>query len=83
MRFDRFLEAIGDLERLVASGQVGNQETELVAAEPGVQVAPFAGPLQGEEVLGPDLIGQNSRDPLDNAVADRVPEGVVVPLEAS
>ena len=64
-------------------GRSGNQEAELVAAEPGVQVAPFAGALERQEVLGADLVGQDARDALDDAVAGRVPERVVVPLEAS
>ena len=71
VRLDRLLEAIGNLERLVAAGQVRDQEAELVAAEPGVQVARLAAALQRQEVLGADLIGQDARDPLDDAVAGR------------
>ena len=83
MGLDRFLEAVGDLEGLVATWQIRDQKAELVAAEPGVQVAPFARALERQEVLGADLVGQNARDALDDAVAGRVAERVVVPLEAS
>ena len=38
--------------------------------------------VRGEEVLRADLIGENPRDALDDAIADRVTERVVVPLEA-
>ena len=80
---DRFLEAVGDLEGLVAAWQIRDQEAEFVAAEAGVQVAPFARALERQEVLGADLVGQDARDALDDAVAGRVAERVVVPLEAS
>ena len=75
-------EALGDLHRLGASGQIGNQETEFVAAEARVQVARFAAGSTREEVLRSDLIGEDPRDALDDPIADRVAERVVVPLEA-
>ena len=79
---DRLLEAAGDDRRLGAAGQIGNQETELVAAEPGVQIARLARAFEREEILGADLVREDPRDPLDDAVAERMPERVVVPLEA-
>ena len=82
MGSDRRLEAVGDLDRLGAARQVGNQEAELVAAEPGVQVARLAGAFEREEILGADLVRQDPRHPLDDPVADRMAVGVVVPLEA-
>ena len=58
--FDRLLEALGDLHRLGAAGQIGNQEAEFVAAEARVQIARLAAALEREEVLRPDLIGRGS-----------------------
>ena len=42
----------------------------------------FAGAFEREKILGPDLVGQDLRDALDDPVADGVAERVVVPLEA-
>src|SRR4029079_6359693 len=81
VRFDRPLEPLGDLDGFAAAGQIGNEEAELVPAEPRVQIAGFAA-LYGEEVLRPDLVRENPSDALDDAIAHRVAERVVVPLEA-
>ena len=49
---------------------------------PGVQVArPAPAGLLRDEVVGPDLLAENRRDPLDDPIADRMAERVVVPLE--
>ena len=53
------LEAAGDDRRLRVAWQIGNQETEFVAAEACVQVARFARTLEREEVLRADLVGEN------------------------
>src|SRR5688500_12438482 len=82
VRFDGLLETSGDLGGLDATRKVGNQKTELVAAESRVKIACLAGTFEREEVLRPDLIGQEARDALDDAIADGMPERVVVPLEA-
>src|SRR4029453_14304309 len=79
----RILEPVSDLERLRTTRQVGDEEAELITAEPRVEIAGFAAPLDRQEVLGSDLVRQNLGDALDDAVPGRVPEGVVVPLEAS
>jgi len=47
-----------------------------------VQIAPLTLPLHRQEILRADLVRQDARDPLDDAVADGVAERVVVPLEA-
>ena len=39
-------------------------------------------PLLGDQVVGPHLLAQQLRDALDDPIADRVAERVVVPLEA-
>ena len=70
--------------RLVAFGEVGNQEAELVAAEPRVQILCAPRPdrtLLRDEVVGPHLFAQQRGHALDDPIADRVAERVVVPLE--
>ncbi len=48
-----------------------------------MQVTPFPCALHGQKVFRPDLVRQNPRDALDDAITDRVAERVVVPLEAA
>ena len=83
MPLDRRLEAAGNLNGLGTPREIGDQKAELVAAEPCVQIARRAGPFDGKKVLGPDLVGQNTGDALDDTVAERVAERVVVPLETA
>ena len=47
-----------------------------------MQVARFAAALEREEVFRADLIGEHARDALNDPIAHRVAERVVVPLEA-
>jgi len=47
---DGRLEAPGDLDRLMTTRQIGDEEAELVAAEPGVQVAALGAALHGQEI---------------------------------
>src|SRR3954464_11306913 len=84
VRLDRALESPRDLDRLVAARQIRNEETELVAAEPRVQIASLdlGLALDGEKILRANLIGKDPRDPFDDAIADGVAERIVVPLEA-
>ena len=81
--FDRLAEALGDDPRRAEVIEVGNQEAELVAAEAGVEL--LAGAelrrLLRDQVVGPDLFAEQTRDAVDDAVAERVTERVVVPLE--
>jgi hypothetical protein len=80
---DCLAEALGDRMGELALGQVGDEETELVAAEAGMQIlGPAAEPLLGDEVVRAHLLAQDLRDALDDTVADGVAERVVVPLEA-
>src|SRR5687768_6791937 len=83
MPFHRRLEAVRDLDRFGAAGQVGNQKAELVAAESGVQVARSARALHRKKVFGADLIRQDVRYAFDDPVAHGVTERVVVPLETA
>src|SRR6266550_1724573 len=81
--FDRFAEALGDDPRGAALIEIRDEEAELVAAEAGVQVligADVNGLLR-DEVVGSHLLAQQPRDAIDNLVARRMPERVVVPLE--
>src|SRR5262245_1951674 len=82
VRLDGALEAARNLHRLVAARKIRDEKAELVSAEARVEIAPLALPLDREEVLRPDLIGEDSRHALDDLVADSVAERVVVPLEA-
>src|SRR5437667_2553720 len=75
----------------MAGGEIRNQEAELVAAEPRVQIArararPFLPrvpeALLREEVVAARLLAQQRRDALDDPIADGMAERVVVPLEA-
>ena len=43
---------------------------------------PIAEPLLRDEIVRADLLAQQLRDPLDDAIADGVAERVVVPLES-
>src|SRR5205085_1083673 len=80
---DRFAEAFADGVRLAVVGEVGNQEAELVAAEPRVEIrGPRPETLLRQEIVRAHLLAQQRRDALDDAVADGVSERVVVPLEA-
>jgi hypothetical protein len=58
-----------------------DQEAEFVATEPGVQIASLE---RSTARKSSDRIwsGQDAGDPFDDAVAERMPERVVVPLEA-
>ena len=82
MTLDGLLEALGNLRRLHAAGQLRDQEAELVAAEAGVQVARVVRALDGEEVVRADLIREDLRDALDDQIADGMAERVVVAFEA-
>src|SRR4029077_11123993 len=80
---DRITEALADGVRLMALGDVGNQEAELVAAEERVQIlVARTDALLRQQVVGAYLFAQQRRDALDDAIADGVAERVVVPLEA-
>ena len=81
--FDRLAKALGDDPRRAEVIEVGNEEAELVAAEAGVELLAGAelGRLLRDEVVGPDLLAEQTRDAVDDAVAQRVTERVVVPLE--
>ena len=61
--FDRLAEALADGVRLVVLGEVGNEEAELVAAEPRVEILRRAAPsaLLREQVVGPHLLAQQLR----------------------
>jgi hypothetical protein len=50
VHFDRVFEPVGDFDRFGASGEIGNQKTEFVAAEPRMQVAGVAATLQRERI---------------------------------
>src|SRR5438034_10946139 len=69
--------------RLMTFGEIGNQKTELVAAEPGVQILRLwsAGPFLRQQVVGPDLFAQQVGDAFDDSIAHCVSERIVVPLE--
>src|SRR5439155_4547454 len=77
--------------RLMAGGEIRNEEAELVAAEPRVQISrartgPFlarvAEALLRKEVVAAHLFAQQRRDALDDPVADGMAERIVVPFEA-
>ena len=79
---DRLLEALGNLGGFDAARQMWNQEAELVAAESRVEIARLADALERQHVFRADLIREDLRYPLDDAVANGMSEGVVVALEA-
>src|SRR5262249_10892868 len=79
---DRCLEAAGDFGGFGAARKIRDQEAELVAAEPRVEVTPLAAALEREQVFRANLIRGNARDGLDDPIAECVAERVVVPLEA-
>ena len=80
---DGFAKALADGVRLVTFGEVGDEEAELVAAEARVQIlVARAEAFLREQVVRAHLLAQQRRDALDDAIADRVAERVVVPLEA-
>ena len=63
-------------------GEIRDEEAELVAAEARVQLmALVAGAVPRHDVLGADLLAQQARHPLDDAIAEGVPVGVVEALE--
>src|SRR5215510_5650678 len=75
----------------MARGQIRNQEAELVAAESRVQIfRARSGPLLArvpdallrEDIVAAHLLAQKGGDTFDDAVAGRMAERVVVPLEA-
>ena len=66
---DSGLEPAGNHRRFGAAGKVRNQEAELVAAEPRMQIPRAAGALDGQEVLRTNLVGKNPRHPFDDPVA--------------
>src|SRR5262249_27607049 len=80
---DRLAEAFRDDPRGAEVVEIGNEEAELVAAKARVQLlrAREIVALLRNQVVGPDLLAQQPRDALDNPIAERVPERVVVPLE--
>src|SRR5207244_7995832 len=81
--FDRCADPFTDRVGLVVVGEIGNEETELVAAEPRVQILRSrpADTLLRDQIVGPRLFAQQVRDSLDDAIADRMAERVVVPFE--
>ena len=59
--FDRLAEALGDGVRLVALGEIRNQEAEFVAAEPRVEILRrVRRPLLRDQVVGPHLFAQQA-----------------------
>src|SRR5262245_15129267 len=80
---DRRAEPLADRVRLVIVGEIRNEETELVAAKPRVEILGprAAGPFLGDEIVRARLLAQNLGDALDDAIADCMSERVVVPLE--
>src|SRR5882762_2088564 len=80
---NRLAEAFGDDPRRAAVVEVGDEEAEFVAPEPRVQILARAHVhgFLGDQVVGAHLLAQQPRDAIDNLVARRMPERVVVPLE--
>src|SRR5207247_6268321 len=61
---------------------IWREETELVAAEACMQIfGPRSRQLLRDDVVGAHLLAEERGDALDDPVADRVAERVVVPLE--
>src|SRR4051812_27811305 len=84
---DRLTKAFGNHPGVRVVIQVGDEETEFVAAEARVQFLPASRihivlrRLLCDEVVRPDLLAQQAGDAIDNAVAQRMAKRVVVPLE--
>jgi hypothetical protein len=82
MSLDGLLEPLGNVSGLDAARKLRYQETELVAPETRMQVARLVATFHGQEVLGADLIRQNLRHALDDAIAGGMAQRVVVAFEA-
>ena len=74
---DRFAKAFGDGVRLVVLVELGDQKTELIAAEARVQVLAANWTLPGDDIVGPDVFPEQLRHAFDDPIADRVAKRIL------